>query len=71
MLTTQIAEKFKPEKIVLFGSQAYGTPHADSDVDILVIMPRVISLIRPSKSAWHLMRRSPGTSLSARQEKWK
>src|SRR5216683_6470083 len=35
----QVAECFHPEKIVLFGSYAYGTPHADSDVDILVIMP--------------------------------
>ena len=35
----QVAEKFQPDKIILFGSHAYGTPHADSDVDILVIMP--------------------------------
>jgi uncharacterized protein len=35
----QVAERFRPEKIILFGSYAYGTPHADSDVDILVIMP--------------------------------
>jgi predicted nucleotidyltransferase len=35
----QVAEHFRPEKIILFGSYAYGTPHADSDVDILVIMP--------------------------------
>ncbi len=28
-----------PDRIILFGSHAYGTPHADSDVDILVIMP--------------------------------
>src|SRR5438094_2556960 len=35
----QVAERFHPEKIILFGSYAYGTPHADSDVDILVIMP--------------------------------
>ena len=34
-----VAEKFEPEKIILFGSHAYGTPHADSDVDFLVIMP--------------------------------
>jgi predicted nucleotidyltransferase len=34
-----VAERFKPEKIILFGSHAYGKPHADSDVDILVIMP--------------------------------
>src|SRR5882724_1628928 len=35
----QVAERFQPEKIILFGSYAYGTPHADSDVDILVVMP--------------------------------
>src|SRR5262245_39066658 len=35
----QIAERFEPEMIVLFGSYAYGTPHADSDIDLLVIMP--------------------------------
>ena len=34
----QVAERFQPDKIILFGSHAYGTPHADSDVDILVIM---------------------------------
>jgi uncharacterized protein len=35
----QIAERFRPEKIILFGSYAYGTPHAESDVDLLVVMP--------------------------------
>ena len=35
----QIAEKFQPDKIILFGSYAYGTPHKWSDVDLLVIMP--------------------------------
>src|SRR4029077_8247623 len=35
----QVAERFQPEKIILFGSYAYGTPHQDSDVDILVVMP--------------------------------
>jgi predicted nucleotidyltransferase len=35
----EVAERFKPDKIILFGSHAYGEPHADSDVDILVIMP--------------------------------
>jgi len=35
----QVVERFQPEKIILFGSYAYGTPHADSDVDILVVMP--------------------------------
>jgi len=35
----QVAEGFEPDKIILFGSRAYGKPHADSDVDILVVMP--------------------------------
>jgi predicted nucleotidyltransferase len=35
----RVAERFQPDKIVLFGSHAYGTPNADSDVDILVVMP--------------------------------
>jgi predicted nucleotidyltransferase len=34
-----VAAHFHPDKIILFGSYAYGTPHVDSDVDILVIMP--------------------------------
>ncbi len=37
-LANQIAEKFDPEEIVLFGSHAYGKPHAWSDVDLLVVM---------------------------------
>lgn len=35
----EVAGNFQPERIILFGSYAYGAPHADSDVDILVVMP--------------------------------
>src|SRR6476620_10512781 len=35
----QVAERFQPDKIILFGSYAYGTPPADSDVDIVGVMP--------------------------------
>jgi len=34
----QIAEKFQPEKIILFGSYAHGQPRPESDVDLLVVM---------------------------------
>jgi predicted nucleotidyltransferase len=34
-----IAGEFHPDKIVLFGSQAYGERHEYSDVDLLVVMP--------------------------------
>jgi predicted nucleotidyltransferase len=35
----QIADKFHPDRIILFGSYAYGTPHEWSDVDLLVVVP--------------------------------
>jgi len=38
-LCDQIAHQFKPERIILFGSHAYGTPTVDSDIDLLVVMP--------------------------------
>ena len=34
-----IAEKYNPERILLFGSYASDCPDADSDVDILVVFP--------------------------------
>jgi len=37
--SAEVARLFKPEKIILFGSYAYGRPTGDSDVDLLVIMP--------------------------------
>ena len=35
----QIARQFSPERIILFGSYAYGAPRPDSDVDFLVLLP--------------------------------
>ena len=37
-LCRRIAEAYHPEKIILFGSHAYGTPTPDSDVDLLIVM---------------------------------
>ena len=34
----QIVEYSHPQKIILFGSHAYGTATVDSDVDLLVMM---------------------------------
>ena len=38
-VANEIARRFQPERIILFGSYAYGTPNEDSDVDLLVVMP--------------------------------
>jgi len=38
-LTRQIVQEFHPQKVILFGSYAYGDPTRDSDVDILVVLP--------------------------------
>ena len=37
-LVDQIAQAFSPQRIILFGSHAYGKTDADSDIDLLVIM---------------------------------
>jgi len=37
-LCTRIAHEFKPEKIILFGSHAYGRPTPESDPDVMVVM---------------------------------
>ena len=34
----QIIRNFQPQRIILFGSYAYGHPRQESDVDLLVVM---------------------------------
>jgi len=38
-MVRRIVKQFDPEQIVLFGSHARGGADADSDVDLLVVMP--------------------------------
>jgi predicted nucleotidyltransferase len=38
-----IAEKVHPQKVILFGSHAYGQPNKDSDVDLLFIINTQLS----------------------------
>src|SRR3972149_9032400 len=37
-MVRRIVERFKPEKVILFGPYARGTAGPDSDVDLLVVM---------------------------------
>jgi predicted nucleotidyltransferase len=53
----QVAERFRPDKIILFGSQAHGTPYAESDVDILVVMPARNEIDQAARIRWAVPRR--------------
>ena len=37
LFADRIVREFRPERIVLFGSHAYGNPTRDSDVDLMVV----------------------------------
>ncbi|HBJ87015.1 MAG TPA: hypothetical protein DDZ88_24785 [Verrucomicrobiales bacterium] len=41
-----IAAACKPQRIILFGSYAYGKPTEDSDVDVLVVLPKSRRVMR-------------------------
>jgi len=36
-IVRRIVAEYRPLKVILFGSCAYGAPHADSDIDLLII----------------------------------
>jgi predicted nucleotidyltransferase len=70
-LADKIVEQFHPERIILFGSYATGMAGADSDVDLLVVLPfegknfrkslEIINAVNPMFSADILARRPDDT----------
>jgi len=50
----QIAEKFQPDKVILFGSYAKGEQRKGSDVDLLVVMPAWNEMSKASRIRWEL-----------------
>lgn len=68
-IANRIVTGIKPEKILLFGSYAYGQPTPDSDIDLLVIMEtdarpadRVVTvsrLLRPRPFPLDILVRTP------------
>jgi predicted nucleotidyltransferase len=68
-VTGRIVEALAPQRIILFGSHAYGQPNSDSDVDLLVVMEsderpaaratRVSRLLRPRPFPMDIVVRTP------------
>ncbi|MCU0784978.1 MAG: nucleotidyltransferase domain-containing protein [Verrucomicrobia bacterium] len=52
-----VAQTFRPHKIILFGSYAYGKPTEDSDVDLLIVMNR--TRVRGERMSVRIRRRIP------------
>lgn len=48
-MTQRLVDEFQPEKIILFGSHAWGVPDEDSDLGLLVIVSK--SNLRPTQRA--------------------
>ena len=36
-IVDRLVAEYSPERVILFGSYAYGNPDADSDIDLLII----------------------------------
>lgn len=36
-IVAKLVEEYAPHMVILFGSYAYGLPHPDSDIDLLII----------------------------------
>lgn len=48
-ILSRLVKEFRPERIILFGSHAWGTPDENSDLDLLVIVSE--SDLRPVQRA--------------------
>ena len=55
-IVRRIVEGAHPERIILFGSHAYGTPRRDSDVDLIVVKRDVVSKRKESVRIRKLLR---------------
>jgi predicted nucleotidyltransferase len=55
-IVERIANALKPDTIWLYGSLAYGRPHPNSDIDLLVIVPDTHSPYREAVKAYAALR---------------
>ncbi len=54
--TQRLVAEFQPEQVWLFGSYAWGEPNADSDLDLMVVVPESDErpLSRMQRASWCL-----------------
>jgi len=53
----RLVAEMQPEKIYLYGSHAYGQPHPDSDVDLLVVLRHAtLPPHKRARAAYHALR---------------
>ncbi|MFQ5750899.1 MAG: nucleotidyltransferase domain-containing protein [bacterium] len=62
-IVDRLVREFNPEKIILFGSYAWGSPNSASDLDIFVIVK--ISELSPTKRAAKAYRCLQGLKMPA------
>ena len=58
-IVRRIVAALDPEQIILFGSYASGVPHADSDVDLFVVMETELPPARQELEVCRLLRPRP------------
>jgi predicted nucleotidyltransferase len=58
-VTERIVDALAPERVILFGSYAYGEPTPDSDVDLLIVMETPERSSRRRQAVSRLFRERP------------
>jgi predicted nucleotidyltransferase len=51
--TQRLVEVYQPCAVYVFGSFAWGTPHENSDLDLLVVVDEIHSGIKPNGRPYH------------------
>lgn len=54
-ITDKIVKEFQPEKVILFGSWAWGEPGPDSDIDLLIVKDSQQSRIEREREVSRLL----------------
>jgi predicted nucleotidyltransferase len=66
-LSERIVREFSPERVILFGSYAYGTPSDESDVDLMVLLPFEGKGLTKSLEIWNRVRPPFSVDILARR----